>query len=71
MLEEIESLSAKLAELAGRVHLLRDENQQLRTQLASANAQLGELRGRVEAATRRLDALIDRLPAEAAPEDSR
>jgi predicted nucleic acid-binding Zn-ribbon protein len=68
MLEELDALTAKLTELSGHVRLLRDENQQLRTQLTTAHTQLDELRARVEIATQRLDALIDKLPADTAPD---
>ena len=44
---------------------LRTENQQLRAQLAAASAELETLRGRVEQATQRLDAMLERLPAPA------
>lgn len=66
MLEELDALTAKLTELSGHVRLLREENQQLRAQLASAHVQLDELRARVEVATQRLDALIEKLPADSA-----
>ncbi len=63
MLEELESLAGKLTELAGRVRLLQDENQQLRTQVASGKAELEELHQRVNAAGARIDALLERLPS--------
>jgi predicted nucleic acid-binding Zn-ribbon protein len=65
MLDELTALGAKLAELAGRVRALREENHELRRQLAATTAELTETRGRVENATRRIDALVQRLAADA------
>ena len=62
MLEELESLAAKLAELAGRVRLLQEENQRLRSQAAADRAQIDDLNRRVDAAGARIDALLERLP---------
>ena len=52
-------------ELVAHVRQLRDENQQLRTQLATSQSELAALNERVTVATRRLDELIARLPHEA------
>jgi uncharacterized coiled-coil DUF342 family protein len=68
MLEEVDSLAAKLTELSAHVRALRDENQQLRNRLANANAELDGLRERVGTALARIDALIERLPADAQEE---
>jgi Tfp pilus assembly protein PilO len=62
MLEELETLSTKLAELATHVRVLKDENAQLRAQSVAATAELANLRARVTAATQRMDALLVRLP---------
>jgi chromosome segregation ATPase len=62
MLEDFDALTAKMAELAGRLRALREENQRLRTQLATANVELDTLRGRVAGAMERIDALLARLP---------
>ncbi len=70
MLEELESLAAKLTELAGRVRLLQDENQQLRAQVASNKAELEALHQRVNTAGARIDALLERLPAAPTPSTS-
>jgi len=67
MLEDLDALTAKMTELAGRVRSLREENQRLRTQLAGATVELDSLRARVTSATERIDALIARLPAEEMP----
>jgi hypothetical protein len=64
MLEDLEALRGKLTELNARVRNLREENQQLRTQLGSARIELDALRGRVSGAVQRVDELLSRLPAE-------
>ena len=65
MQEELDALSAKLSELAGRVRALREENQRLRAQIVAASNELEQMRGRVANAMQRIDALIERLPAQA------
>jgi cell division protein ZapB len=67
MLEELDALAAKLTELSGRVRALREENQQLRAQLAAAQAEFENVNTRVDEATERIDALLERLPADTAP----
>jgi len=64
MLEELDALDAKMRELAAHVRQLRDENQNLRRQLTASQLELATLNERVTAATRRLDTLIEELPAE-------
>jgi chromosome segregation ATPase len=64
MLEELDALDAKMRELAMHVRQLREENQNLRRQLAASQSELATLSDRVTAATRRLDTLIEELPAE-------
>jgi len=64
MLEELDALDARMRELAAHVRHLREENQNLRRQLAASQAELGTLNERVSAATRRLDSLIEELPGE-------
>ena len=67
MIQDIELLAGKVAELARLVHSLRTENQQLRAQIATASAEIESMRGRVDEAGRRLDGLIERLPQLDAP----
>lgn len=62
MLEELDALVAKLGELKFRVRALREENQQLRAQLARAQADSDALRSKASAAMQRIDVLLDRLP---------
>ncbi|GAB4479107.1 MAG: hypothetical protein OHK0044_26460 [Burkholderiaceae bacterium] len=64
MQEELDALTAKLTELAGRVRALREENLQLRAQIYAASNELEQMRSRVANAMQRIDALIERLPAE-------
>jgi septal ring factor EnvC (AmiA/AmiB activator) len=64
MLEELDALDGKMRELAAHVRQLREENQQLRRQLADSQSELATLNDRVAAATRRLDTLIEELPGE-------
>ena len=64
MLEELDALSNKLAELATQVRTLKEENTRLRAQTAAATAELAGLRAKVTAATTRIDALLARLPQE-------
>lgn len=62
MLEELDSLAAKLSELSGHVRLLQSENQQLRTQVVTSKSEIEILQKRVDAAGARIDALLERLP---------
>lgn len=64
MLEELDALSAKLAELAVRMRALKEENKALRAQSAAAMMELAGMRDRVTVATQRIDALLARLPQE-------
>jgi len=66
MLDELDALAAKLAELSARMQQLRAENLDLRTQLGAAQSELGVLRGRVAVATQRLDAMLAALPTDEA-----
>lgn len=63
MIEDLETLHAKLAELCSRVMHLREENQQLRQQLATSQSEASGLQARMGTALQRIDALLARLPA--------
>ena len=63
MLEELDALVAKLGELKFRVRALREENQQLRQQLATSQSEASGLQARMGSALQRIDALLARLPA--------
>jgi uncharacterized protein (TIGR02449 family) len=62
MLDQLDALTARMHDLVAHVRQLREENHALRTQLATAQADLAALNQRVQAATLRLDGLIERLP---------
>ena len=64
LIADLDSREFKVRELAGHVRQLRDENQTLRRQLAESQSELAALNERVNAATRRLDTLIEELPGE-------
>jgi uncharacterized protein (TIGR02449 family) len=66
MLDQLDALTARMHELVAHVRQLRDENHQLRTQLATSLAELSALNERVTTATQRLDGLIARLPQDVA-----
>jgi len=53
-----------MQDLVAHVRQLRDENHQLRTQLATSQSELSALNERIATATGRLDELIARLPVE-------
>ncbi len=61
---ELNSLETKLGQLLTQCRSLRLENQRLRQQVAVANDQNKQLKERVDLASVRLEALLDRLPGE-------
>jgi cell division protein ZapB len=68
MQEDLDLLTAKVGELAALARALREENQRLRAQLATASAELDAMRERVDTASGRLDALLERMPPSTAPD---
>ena len=64
MLDQLDALTSRMQELVAHVRQLRDENHHLRTQLATSQTEVAALNERIVTATRRLDALIERLPAD-------
>ncbi len=62
MLEPLDALTNRVNELVALVRHLREENHQLRTQVANAQAEASALRERMAAASQRLDSLLSRLP---------
>ena len=62
MLEELDQLATRVRELAQAVHVLRVDNQKLRSQLATATGELDAMHNRVDEVARRLDSLMERLP---------
>jgi uncharacterized protein (TIGR02449 family) len=65
MLDQLDALTARMHDLVAHVRQLRDENHQLRTQLATSQAESAALNERIRSATQRLDGLIARLPQDA------
>jgi cell division protein ZapB len=62
---ELNALEDRLRQLIRLTERLRDENGQLRQQIASANNDNKLLRDRVTAARARLEGLLGRLPQDA------
>lgn len=62
---ELNALEDRLQQLIRLAERLRDENGQLRQQIASANNDNKLLRDRVSAARARLEGLLGRLPQDA------
>ena len=61
---DLKSLENKLNELVEVCHRLREDNQHLRQQLASAVNQGKRLEEKVNAATTRLETLLAQIPAQ-------
>ncbi|MCK6412157.1 MAG: hypothetical protein L6Q55_07005 [Azonexus sp.] len=59
---EIEALEAKVSKVIALVAQLRAENEALRTQLNTAEADRQRLQQTMTAARQRLEGLIDKLP---------
>jgi cell division protein ZapB len=64
MLRELDQLAERINQLAALAQNLREENQLLRTQLSDAENNGRSLRSRLDAARQRIEALIEKLPAE-------
>jgi regulator of replication initiation timing len=62
--QELAALEQKLAALIAHTRALRAANEDLRTQLAQAQAHQRVLDERMRAAASRLDALLSKMPAE-------
>ena len=62
--QELKSLEAKLGQFVELCHRLRDDNQELRQQLASAVDQSRRLEEKISTATTRLETLLRQMPAE-------
>ena len=63
-MSKIEDLAARVERLLLRHEELKRTNALLEQQLKSASAERDSLRSRLNAARQRIDALLDRLPAE-------
>ena len=64
MEEEFKSLERKLREFVDLCQRLRDDNQQLRQQLASAISDNKQLSEKIGTATNRLENLLNQIPEE-------
>jgi len=64
MLRELDQIADRINQLAALAQSLREENQALRLQLTDAEASTRSLRSRLDAARQRIEALIEKLPAE-------
>ena len=62
MEKDLDALSAKVAEMVKIVAKLRDENLQLRQQLASKSDENTRLSEKISAATTRLEAVLAKIP---------
>jgi len=63
---EFKSLERKLTEFVELCQRLRDDNQQLRQQLASAISDNKQLADKIGTATNRLESLLNQIPEEEA-----
>ena len=62
--QELKALESKLGQFVELCHRLRDDNQQLRQQLAFAVDQSRRLEEKITTATTRLETLLRQMPAE-------
>ena len=62
MLNELDALERKVAQVVALCHQLRSENHGLREQLTTALADREALAQRMAAACARLESLVDQLP---------
>lgn len=67
---DLKVLEEKVARLIALCQSLREENVQLRQELAQAQDDTRQLRENMTLASSRLEALIDRLPIEAMSKES-
>jgi cell division protein ZapB len=61
---ELKSLEAKVTQFVELCQRLREDNQQLRQQLAAAVSQSKRLEEKISSATSRLETLLAQMPAE-------
>jgi len=59
---ELSSLEERLAQLVQRLNVLRDENRDLRQQLASRTDENSRLNEKLQAAKTRIEALLKLIP---------
>jgi cell division protein ZapB len=63
MLSEFHQLSDKISHLAELAHSLRRENAELRLQVATLTAENADLSQRIQEASQRVMALLEKIPA--------
>jgi cell division protein ZapB len=62
---ELSTLDDKLSQLVQLCHRLRNDNNELRQQLAAAQNQNKQLTDKIESARQRLESLLSRIPEDA------
>jgi cell division protein ZapB len=62
---ELNTLDHKISQLVQLCHRLRNDNSELRQQLAAAQNQHKQLTEKIEAARQRLESLLSRIPDDA------
>lgn len=65
MIAELDTLEAKIRLVAERCHTLRGDNVDLRQQLLAAQQETKQLNARLESASARLRALLEKIPEDA------
>ena len=63
---EFDSLEGKLKQFVSLAQRLREENHQLRQQLAAAQQDNKQLEGKISGATKRLEDILQQIPEDAA-----
>jgi len=63
---ELDSLEGKLKQFVSLAQRLREENHQLRQQLAAAQQNNKQLEGKISGATKRLEDILQQIPEDAA-----
>jgi len=63
---ELDSLEGKLKQFVSLAQRLREENHQLRQQLAAAQQVSQQLEGKISGATKRLEDILQQIPEDAA-----
>jgi len=67
---DLKALEEKLAQLIALCQLLRSENLELRQELAQAQDDTKQLKDNMALASKRLEALIERLPQDVVSKES-
>ena len=62
---ELNTLDQKISQLVQLCHRLRNDNSELRQQLAAAQNQHKQLTDKIETARQRLEGLLSRIPEDA------